>query len=247
MENSGHIFGVHGVIEAIRSEVVINKILIQKGMDKDLFIQLKNELKGKNHHLQFVPIEKIDKLCKQNHQGVLAMVSPVEYFKTVDVVEELLEAGKQPNLLMLDRITDVRNFGAIARTAECLGIDAIIIAAKGAAQITSDAVKTSSGALTRIKVCREEYLQDALLMLKQYEFKIVACTEKTAHLVPDTNLIGASVIIMGSEEDGISQELLKLADVRAKIPMMGAISTLNVGVATGVILYEKMMQEKTRD
>jgi 23S rRNA (guanosine2251-2'-O)-methyltransferase len=170
----------------------------------------------------------------------------VEYYQTVDIIEELVEKGKQPHFLMLDRITDVRNFGAIARTAECMGVDAIIIAAKGAAQITPDAIKTSSGALSRIPVCREEHLQDVLLMMKQYELKIIACTEKTPHLVPDTNMLGGSVIIMGSEEDGISQELLKLADVRAKIPMMGAIASLNVGVATGIVLYEKMMQEKAR-
>ena len=239
-----YIFGVHAVIEALRSETVINKILIQKGIDKELFLQLKNELKGKNHQLQFVPVEKINKLCKQNHQGVLAFVSPVEYHQTVDIVEQLLEEGRKPNLLMLDRITDVRNFGAIARTAECMGVDAIIIASKGAAQITPDAIKTSSGALSRIPVCREDHLIDVLLMLKQYELKIIACTEKTAHEVPDTNMLGASVIIMGSEEDGISSELLKHADVRAKIPMYGVIASLNVGVATGIVLYEKMMQER---
>ncbi len=243
-KESGYIFGLHAVIEALRTEVVINKILIQKGMDKDLFTELKHELKGKNHQLQFVPAEKINKICKQNHQGVLALVSPIEYFQTVDIVEKLLSDGKKPSLLMLDRITDVRNFGAIARTAECMGVDALIIASKGAAQITPDAIKTSSGALNRIPVCREDHLQDVLLMLKQYEFKIIACTEKTAHEVPDTNMLGASVIIMGSEEDGISSELLKHADVRAKIPMLGAISSLNVGVATGIVLYEKMMQER---
>ncbi len=244
--DTDYIFGVHAVIEALRSDAIINKILIQKGMDKQLFIELKNELKGKNHQLQFVPIEKINKICKQNHQGVVALVSPVEYYQTVDIIEQLIEKGKQAHLLMLDRITDVRNFGAIARTAECMGVDAIIIAAKGAAQITPDAIKTSSGALSRIPVCREDHLQDTLLLLKQYDLKIIACTEKTPHLVPDTNMIGASVIIMGSEEDGISQELLKQADVRAKIPMLGAISSLNVGVATGIVLYEKMMQEKSK-
>jgi 23S rRNA (guanosine2251-2'-O)-methyltransferase len=240
------IFGIRAVIEAVKSEAVINKILIQKGMDKQLFIELKDALKGKNHQLQFVPIEKINKVCKQNHQGVIAFISPVTYHEVVELTERLLAEEKQPSFLMLDRITDVRNFGAIARTAECLGVDALIIASKGAAQITGDAVKTSAGALNRIPVCREEHLQDTILALKQYGFKIIACTEKTAHEVPDTNLIGASVIIMGSEEDGISPELLKHADVRAKIPMYGSISSLNVGVASGIILYEKMMQERQR-
>lgn len=243
-KETGYIFGIHAVIEALRTDVVINKILIQKGMDKDMFKQLKNELKGKNYQLQFVPVEKINKICKQNHQGVLALTSPIEYHNTVDIVEQLIEEGRKPNLLMLDRITDVRNFGAIARTAECLGVDALIIAAKGAAQITPDAIKTSSGALYRIPVCREEHLQDVLLVLKQFHFKIIACTEKTTHELSDTDMLGASVIIMGSEENGISPELLKHANVRVKIPMMGAISSLNVGVATGIVLYEKLTQER---
>lgn len=245
-QETDYIFGIRAVIEALNSDAVINKILIQKGMDKQLFLELKNALKGKNHQLQFVPVEKINKVCKQNHQGVLAFISPVVYHSIIELTEQLLENKKQPNFLMLDRITDVRNFGAIARTAECLGVDAIIIANKGAAQITSDAIKTSAGALSRIPVCREDHLQDSLLALKQYGLKIVACTEKTAHEVPDTNLIGGSVIIMGSEEDGISPEILKHADVRAKIPMMGSIASLNVGVASAIILYEKMMQERQR-
>ena len=164
------IFGIRAVIEAVKSEAVINKILIQKGMDKQLFIELKDALKGKNHQLQFVPIEKINKVCKQNHQGVIAFISPVTYHEVVELTERLLAEEKQPSFLMLDRITDVRNFGAIARTAECLGVDALIIASKGAAQITGDAVKTSAGALNRIPVCREEHLQDTILALKQYGF-----------------------------------------------------------------------------
>jgi 23S rRNA (guanosine2251-2'-O)-methyltransferase len=243
-EDKDLIFGLRPVIEAIRAGKELNKILIQKGMDKDLFVELKNELKGKDFNLQFVPIEKLNKLTLNNHQGVIALISPIEYHSTVDIVEDLLEKGITPNLLMLDRVTDVRNFGAIARTAECLGVHAIIIPARGAAQITSDAIKTSAGALNRIPVCREEYLQDTLLMLQQYDFKIVGCTEKTDGLLHDTDLSGASVIIMGSEENGISPEILKYCSKRAKIPLFGAISSYNVSVASGIILYEKAMQQK---
>ena len=242
-EDKDYIFGVRAVIEAVKADKEINKILIQKGMNKDLFNELKSELKGKDYNLQFVPIEKINKITLQNHQGVVALISPIEYHTTVDIVEELLSNNRIPNLLMLDRVTDVRNFGAIARSAECLGVDAIIIAARGSAQITSDAIKTSAGALSRIPVCREEHLQDTLLMLKQYQIKVIACTEKTDGLLPDTDLSGASVIILGSEENGIAPELIKHCDKRAKIPLFGAISSFNVSVAAGIVLYEKAMQQ----
>lgn len=243
-EDKDFIFGVRAVIEAIRAGKEINKIIIQRGMSKELFLELKQELRGKDFNLQFVPIEKLNKLTQQNHQGVIAFISPVTYFNAVDVIEELVASEIEPNLLMLDRITDVRNFGAIARTAECLGVHAIIIPAKGSAAITSDAIKTSAGALNRIKVCREEHLQDTLLMVKQYGLKVIACTEKTQGLLPDTDLRGGSVIIMGSEEDGVSPELFKYCDKRAKIPLFGSIASYNVSVAAGIVLYEKAMQQK---
>jgi 23S rRNA (guanosine2251-2'-O)-methyltransferase len=243
-EDKDFIFGVRAVIEAIRAGKEINKIIIQRGMNKDLFLELKQELRGKDFNLQFVPIEKLNKLTQQNHQGVIAFISPVTYYKTVDVLEELVAGEIEPNLLLLDRITDVRNFGAIARTAECLGVHAIIIPAKGSASITADAIKTSAGALNRIKVCREEHLQDTLLLVKQYGLKVIACTEKTQGLLPDTDLRGGSVILMGSEEDGISPELFKYCDKRAKIPLFGSIASYNVSVAAGIVLYEKAMQQK---
>lgn len=246
-EDKDYIFGVRAVIEAIRAGKELNKILIQKGMNKELFNELKAALKGNDFNLQFVPIEKLNKITLNNHQGVVALISPIEYHKTVDIVEDLLEKNVTPNLLVLDRITDVRNFGAIARSAECLGVHAIIIPARGAAQITSDAIKTSAGALNRIPVCREDYLQDTLLMLQQYDFKIVACTEKTEGLLPDTDLTGATAIVMGSEENGISPEIMKYCNKRAKIPLFGAISSYNVSVAAGIVLYEKAMQQSHID
>lgn len=243
-EDIDYIFGVRAIIEAIRAEKEINKIMIQRGMNKELFMELKEELRGKDFNLQFVPIEKLNKITQQNHQGVVAFISPVNYYNTVDIIEELLANNETPNLLMLDRITDVRNFGAIARTAECLGVHAIIIPAKGSASITPDALKTSAGALNRIKVCREDHLQDVLLLAKQYELKIIACTEKTEGLLPDTDLRGGSIIILGSEENGISPELFKYCDKRAKIPLFGSIASYNVSVAAGIVLYEKSMQQK---
>jgi 23S rRNA (guanosine2251-2'-O)-methyltransferase len=236
------IFGVHAVIEAIKAEKEINKILISKGINKDLFFELKEVTAGKNYFIQFVPIEKIDKLSQDNHQGVLAFISPVTYYKIEDLIDEAIETGVKKCFLFLDRLTDVRNFGAIARTAECMGVDALVIPSKSSVQVTADAIKTSAGALNRIKVCKSDVLKDSVFYAQESEFRIIACTEKTSVPLREANMRGNIVIIMGSEEDGISADLLKMADVRAKIPMMGEISSLNVSVATGMILYERLRQ-----
>lgn len=237
------IFGVRAVIEAVKAEREINKILIQKGMNKDLFTELKNALTGKDYQLQFVPVQKLDGLVDGNHQGVIAYVSPVEYKEIEPLVEELMEQGKKPLVLVLDRITDVRNFGAIARTAECQGVDAILIPSKGSALVTADAVKTSAGALNRIPVCKTNNLKDSLFYLQQCGMRIVSCTEKSKIPLYEVNLRGSVAIILGSEEDGITSDLLNLSDIKAKIPMRGEIASLNVGVAAGMILYEKTRQE----
>jgi 23S rRNA (guanosine2251-2'-O)-methyltransferase len=212
-------------------------------MNKDLFLELKKELNGKEYALQFVPIEKINSLVQGNHQGVVADISPVEYGQIEPFVEELLEKNEKPFILVLDRITDVRNFGAIARTAACQGVDAILIPDKGSALITPDAIKTSAGALHHLPVCKTKSLKDSLFYLQQCGLRVVACTEKGAIPLYETNLRGSVAVILGSEENGITQDLINLADVRAKIPMFGDISSLNVGVAAGMVLYEKTRQE----
>lgn len=237
------IFGVHAVIEAIRSGQEINKILIQKGIQKEHFYQLKEETAGKNFAIQFVPAEKINKLTQGNHQGVVAFSSPISYHKVEELCDQYLEEGKKPCFLFLDRLTDVRNFGAIARTAECMGVDAIVIPSRGSVQASADAIKTSAGALNRIPVCKSDVFKDSLFYLQQSGIRIVAATEKSAVPLHEVNLRGSVAIIMGSEEDGVSPDLLKLADIKAKIPMKGAISSLNVGVATGMMLYERIRQE----
>ncbi len=237
------IFGVRAVIEAVKANRVLNKIFIQKGMKKELFLELKEALAGEQHQLQFVPVEKLDGITDQNHQGVIALVSPIEYFKVEEVVEKLLEEEKKPFILVLDRITDVRNFGAIARTAECEGVDAILIPSKGSAQVTSDAIKTSAGALNRIKVCKTDSLKDSLFYIQQCGMRIVACTEKSKIPLYETNLRGAVAVILGSEEDGITSDLINLADISCRIPMRGEIASLNVSVAAGMVLYEKLRQE----
>lgn len=241
-EISDLVFGVRAVIEAVRAEVEINKIMIQRGMQKDLFKELKEELAGKDYTLQFVPLEKLNRLTRKNHQGVIAFTSPVKYQNVEDVLQHIFENGDEPNFLVLDRITDVRNFGAIARTAECSGVHAIIVPAKNSALVTGDAIKTSAGALHKIPVCKVDDLPATVEYLKSSGLRIVACTEKTDNFVFDVTLNEPSAIIMGSEEDGISKELLDLAHQRAKVPLLGTIGSYNVGVATGIILYEKMRQ-----
>lgn len=241
--NEEFIYGVRAVLEAIRAGRGFNKILIQKGMDKELFLELKEELKGHHFQLQFVPQEKLNSYTEDNHQGVVALVSPITYHKIEEVVEGLLAEDKKVFVLALDRITDIRNFGAIARTAECEGVDAILIPNKGSAQVTADAIKTSAGALNRIKVCKTENFKESLFYIQQCGLRVVACTEKASVPLYETNLRGSVAVIMGSEMDGITSDLINMADISCKIPMRGEIASLNVGVATGMVLYEKLRQE----
>lgn len=242
-EDADVIFGVRAVIEAIKAKREINKIMIQKGMNKELFNELKEALKGNDYNLQFVPIEKLNAITRQNHQGVVAYSSPVEYRNIEEIVDEKMEKGEKICVLVLDRITDVRNFGGIARTAECQGVDAILIPAKGSALVTSDAIKTSAGALNRIPVCKTDDLKNSLFYLQQSGIRLIACTEKAKSNLYETNLRGNIAVIMGSEENGITQDLINMSDIDTKIPMRGAIASLNVGVAAGMLLYEKTRQE----
>jgi len=242
MTNDNLIFGIRAVIEAINADKNIDKILLQKGLSNELFNQLRQALRGKEIPYQFVPPEKLKRLTDKNHQGVIAYVAEVVYYDLEDVLAQTYEKGKTPLILILDRVTDVRNFGAIARSAECAGVDAIVIPSRGAAQINGDAIKTSAGALHRLPVCREENLKQTIETLKESGLQIVACHEKTDKLIYDVDLKQPTAIIMGSEEDGISGEYLKRSDVQVKIPMAGNIASLNVSVATGIILFEAVHQ-----
>ena len=242
-EKKDIIFGIHPVIEAIKSDQELNKILIQKGIEKDHFRELKESLAGKDFNIQYVPIQKLNKLTSGNHQGVVAYVTPIAYQNIEELVDQWMEKEQKVCILILDRITDVRNFGAIARSAECQGVDAILIPSKGSALVSSDAIRTSSGALSRIPVCKTDDLKNTLFYIQQSGIRLISCTEKSALPLHEINLRGSVGIIMGSEENGITSDLINLSDVRAKIPMHGEIQSLNVGVATGIVLYEKMRQE----
>lgn len=241
-ENDDFIFGVRAVIEAVRAKRPINKILIQKGMQKDLFFELKEELANKKYNLQFVPIYKLNKITRKNHQGVIAMVSPIEYVELEPIVDKLYNEGELPLILILDRLTDVRNFGAIARTAECTGVHAIVIPQKDSVAVTSDAIKTSAGALNKIPVCQVKDLSSVIRFLKDSGVQIVAASEKSNKLLQDVDLAIPTAIILGSEETGVSTKLMAESDEKVKIPMVGTIESLNVSVSAGIFLYEAIRQ-----
>ncbi len=241
--NTEHlIYGTRAVIEALESGKAIEKILLQKGLSNELYHQLRKAIQGTTIPLQFVPAEKLQRISNKNHQGVIAYLTEITYYQTEDLLSEVFESGKTPLLLILDRVTDVRNFGAIARSAECAGVDFIIIPTRGAAQINGDAIKTSAGALHQIKVCREENLKNTIDYLKESGIQIVACHEKTTDHYFNADLAKPTALIMGSEENGISGEYIKRSDIQVKIPMTGNTASLNVSVATGIILFEAVKQ-----
>ena len=241
-EEKNYIFGIRAIIEAVEAGKTIDKLFIQKGLHNDLFAELWKLVREKRINYKHVPLEKINRLTRKNHQGVFAFISPIDFHNIEDVIPKLYEEGKNPLVLVLDRITDVRNFGAIARTAECAGVDTILIPEQNAAAINADAIKTSAGALHKVTVCRTWNLKLALQFMKESGIQLIGCTEKTQDDMYKPNYTTPTAIIIGSEEDGVSPEFLKMCDARAKIPMNGKIASLNVSVATGVILYEVIRQ-----
>jgi 23S rRNA (guanosine2251-2'-O)-methyltransferase len=236
------LFGIRPIIEAIEAGKEIDKILVQKEQSSPLMHELLQTAFQHKIPVQRVPVEKLNRITKKNHQGAICFMSSIVYASLDNVISDCFQSGTVPLILVLDRITDVRNFGAIARTAECMGVHAIVIPAKGAAQINSDAVKTSAGALNHIPVCREESLLKTIKYLKESGLLVVACTEKAQKTISEASYNDPVAIVMGSEEDGISDEIIKKADEIVRIPMAGKIGSLNVSVAAGMILYEAVRQ-----
>jgi len=238
--NSEFVFGIQSVLETIRSGKEIDKILIQRELGNNEVLELAKE---SGVQVQKVPLEKLNRITRKNHQGVIAFVSAVHYAKLENVISDCYDKGENPFILVLDRITDVRNFGAIARTAEIAGVKAIVIPSKGAAQINADAMKTSSGALNFLPVCREESLYSTVEYLQNSGLRVVCCTEKAQNNLYKTDLTGPLAIVMGSEEDGITDNILRRADEMVSIPQAGKVGSLNVSVATGVVLFEAVRQQ----
>ena len=242
MNKEEYIYGSRAVIEAVKNGRPIDKVILKRGLDNKLQSQLFRLIKDRGIPYQFVPVEKINRITKKNHQGVLAYLSVVEFSNIEMLLPGIFESGDNPIILVIDRVTDVRNFGAIVRTAECAGVHAIIIPEKGMARIGADAVKTSAGALNYFPVCKSDNLPSAIKYMKNSGIRIVAANEKAKKLYVETKMDIPICIIMGAEDQGISPDILKLADDVVKIPILGKIESLNVSVAAAVLIYEAVRQ-----
>ncbi len=242
-ESNQMVFGIRAIIEAIKSGKEIESLYLQRGLTGGIILELRSLLKENEMGFQLVPVEKLNRLTPKNHQGAVAFISPISYDKIENIIPLIYEKGEVPLILMLDGITDVRNFGAIARTAECAGVHALIVPSKGSAQINPDAIKTSAGALYKIPVCRHESLFRTAKFIQDSGLQLIACTEKTNDYLYQPDYTVPTAIIMGSEESGISSDMIRIADHLAKIPMFGEIESLNVSVSAGILLYEAVRQK----
>lgn len=243
MENNNTIFGIRAIIEAIESGSSINKIYLQKGLRGNLYFELEKISKLKKIATSTVPVEKLNRLSKNNnHQGAVAQISPIHFYDLEKLIEDALSKPTKPLFLLLDQLSDVRNFGAIIRTAECTGVTGIIIQKNGSAPVNAETIKTSAGAAFKIPICKVDHIKDALFLLQASDIKIVAATEKTEDSIYDINLNQPIAIVMGSEDRGVNPSVLKLVDYKAKLPMLGEIASLNVSVACGAFLYEAIRQ-----
>ncbi|MDR0863607.1 MAG: 23S rRNA (guanosine(2251)-2'-O)-methyltransferase RlmB [Candidatus Symbiothrix sp.] len=244
MKESEMIFGTRAVIEAVQAGKEVDKILMRRDLQNDLSRELFNIVKDTHIPIQRVPQEKLDRLTRKNHQGVIAFISAVTYQTLEDIVPFLYEEGKNPFIVLLDGITDVRNFGAIARTCECAGTDALVIPARNSVSVNADAVKTSAGALLTLPVCKENSITDAIKFLKDCGYKVIAATEKATAEYTQADYSTPTAIVMGGEDMGISMDNLRICDEMVKIPIAGTIASLNVSAAAAVLMYEVVRQRK---
>ncbi len=238
------IFGIRPVIEAIKAGRQIDRLLVRQGLKGPLYHELMIAVRNHNIPYQIVPEARIDIVTRKNHQGVLAWLSLIEYQKIEDLLPSIFENGRDPFIIALDGVSDVRNFGAIVRSAGCMGADGVIIPEKGSARITADAVKTSAGALHTFPVCREKSILRSIEYLKESGLRIICATEKSGIRAFDSEISGPIALIMGSEDKGISRELLALSDIQVSIPVTGSIGSLNVSVAAGILMYEIVRQRE---
>lgn len=242
MNKEDFVFGTRAVIEAIKTGKTIDKVLIKKGLKNELVAELHQLIRENQISFQYVPVERINRVTRKNHQGILAFISPIEFDNIETVLPGIYERGETPLLLILDRITDVRNFGAIVRSAECAGVHTIVIPEKGMAQIGADAVKTSAGAIHHLPICKVKNMDDTIRFLKESGVQIAAATEKGNKRYTDADYTVPVAIVMGSEDTGISASVLKLADEQLKIPIKGHIESLNVSVSAALMIYEAVRQ-----
>lgn len=234
------IFGIRAVIEAIEAGKEIDKIFMRREMGGDLAKELYDMVAERHIPVQKVPLEKLNRLTMKNHQGVVAFVSAIEYHHIDDIIPFIYEQGRDPFVVILDGVTDVRNFGAIARTCECAGVDAIVVPVKGGAAANADAVKTSAGALLSIPVCRENSLHNTVSFLQKCGIRVIAASEKAQHDYSQADYHGPLAVIVGAEDVGISHDILRIVDDTISIPVCGRIQSLNVSVAAGIVVYEAL-------
>ena len=247
MQKETKLYGLRAILEAIENDKSIDKIFLQKGLRGELFVQLEKKIRKKGLNFSYVPVEKLNRLTPSNHQGAVAQISPISFYDLDTLVTAVKETKEHPLFLVLDQLSDVRNFGAIIRTAECTGVDGIIIQKKGSAPINGDTIKTSAGAVFNIPICKVDHIKDALYYFQASDIKIIAATEKTENSLYITDFTKGCAIVMGSEGKGISPSVLKIVDAKAKLPMFGNIASLNVSVACGVFLYEAVRQRQSSD
>lgn len=236
------IYGIFPVLEFLRSGAMAEKIFMKKGLSGHNVMEIRKLAAERGVPVKEVPVEKLDRTVRGTHQGVICYGSLVAWQRVEDVIPFIFEGGTDPLILILDRVTDVRNFGALCRTAECAGFHAVLVPAIGSAEVNADAVKSSAGAVFRLNLCRSNRLKDTLKFLKDSGIKVVGCTEKADNLIYAEDLRGPLAIVMGSEEDGISPEYLKLCDASVKIPMPGETQSLNVSAAGAIVLFEAVRQ-----
>jgi 23S rRNA (guanosine2251-2'-O)-methyltransferase len=242
MKNETTIFGIRAIIEAIKSGETIDKVFMQKGLYGELFKELEHLLRSESINCSYVPVEKLNRLTRGNHQGAVAQISPIAFYNIDDLVMQVIESGKTPLFLLLDQLSDVRNFGAIVRTAECTGVNGIIIQKKGGAPINGDTIKTSAGAIFKMPICKVDHIKDAVFHMQSSGIKVIAATEKADDFLYNVSFKEPCAIIMGSEGRGINPSVLKVVDDQAKLPILGEIESLNVSVACGAFLYEAVRQ-----
>jgi 23S rRNA (guanosine2251-2'-O)-methyltransferase len=235
-------FGFHAVAELLGSGAEINKIMVARERRDDEVKALQQQAREAGVPVQEVPKEKLNTFTRKNHQGIIAFISPVFYHPLEELVANIYEKGETPLLVLLDRITDVRNLGAIARSASCANAHGLILPMLNSAQVTGDAIKTSAGALANLPVCRVQTLNQAIDFLLESGFSVVAASEHAAETYYQLDMTGPLAIVMGSEEDGLSPATLRKASHLAKIPIVGTVGSLNVSVAAGVLLFEAVRQ-----
>lgn len=242
IDKSQVVFGIRAVIEAIESGKQVDKVLMKKDLGGELARELLSVTREYNVPVQRVPVERINKVTRKNHQGVIAFMAAVDYYHVDDIVPALYDEGINPLVVVLDGVTDVRNFGAIARTCECAGVNCIVIPERNSVSVNADAVKTSAGALNYLPVCRERNLVKAVQYLRDSGFKVMGASEKTDLNYTKADFTGPVAIALGAEDTGISTDVLKLCDTLVAIPEFGQINSLNVSVAGGIMIYEVVRQ-----